>query len=95
MSVAVKTPLVKIQVNEGKKRKLYLVSKDAAHAVEALLGRLDESEGGGSIPATELFPDLKDSQKTPGIALRGVRLRLGLTQKQMSEKTGIRKFYPI
>ena len=89
MSVAAKMPLIKIQVNEGKKRKLYLVPKDAAHAVEAILDRLDESEDSGSIPATELFPDLKDPQKTAGIALRGVRIRLGLTQEQMSEKTGI------
>lgn len=39
--------------------------------------------------ATELFPDLSDPKKTPGIALRGVRYRLGLTQKQMAEKIGV------
>lgn len=89
MSVAVKTLLIKIQVDEGKKRKLYLVPKDAAHAVEAILDRLDESEDSGSIPATELFPELKDSKKAAGIALHGVRLRLGLTQKQMADKVGI------
>jgi DNA-binding XRE family transcriptional regulator len=89
MSVAAKTLLISIQINKGKKRKLYLVPKDTAHAVEAMLDRLDESDDNGSIPATELFPDLKDPQKTAGIALRGVRLRLGITQKQMAEKTKI------
>lgn len=88
MSVVVKTPLIKIAVNEGKKRKLYLVPKETAHAVEALLSQLDESDE-GFIPATELFPDLGDLKKTPGIALRGVRLRLNLTQKEMAEKIGV------
>lgn len=85
MSVVVKAPLIKIEVNEGKKRKLYLVPKDMANAVEMLLGKLDESNE-GFIPATDLFPDLADPKKTPGIALRGVRLRLELTQKEMAKK---------
>src|SRR6185312_13196900 len=88
MSGAVKTPLIKIEVGEGKKRKLYLVHKKTAAAVEMILNRLDESDE-GSVQASELFPDLGDPQKTPGIALRGVRLRMGMTQKQMAEKIGV------
>jgi len=88
MPVAAKTPLIKIEVSEGRKRKLYLVPKDAAHAVETLLSQLDESDE-GFIPATDLFPDLGDSKKTPGIALRGVRLRMELTQKEMAEKIDV------
>lgn len=85
MSVAVKTHLIKIEVSEGKKRKLYLVSEENAHAVQTLLGQLDESHD-KAVPATDLFPDLADPKKTPGIALRGIRLRLDLTQKEMAEK---------
>lgn len=88
MSVVVKAPLIKIEVNEGKKRKLYLVPKEMANAVELLLGKLDESNE-GFIPATDLFPDLADPKKTPGIALRGVRLRLELTQKEMAKRIGV------
>jgi DNA-binding XRE family transcriptional regulator len=88
MSVAVKTPLIKIEIREGKKRKLYLVPEKAAQAVRTILEKLDESED-GSIPASELFPDLADATKTPGIALRGVRLRLGLTQKEMAKKINV------
>jgi DNA-binding XRE family transcriptional regulator len=88
MSVVVKTPLIKIEVNEGRKRKLYLVPKETANAVEMLLNQLDESPG-GSVPATGLFPDLGDPAKTPGIALRGVRLRNELTQKEMAQKIGV------
>lgn len=88
MLAVAKKPLIKIAVNEGKKRKLYLVPKEAAQAMVTLLDRLDERDG-GSIPATELFPNLGDPKKTPGIALRGVRLRLERTQKEMAEKIGV------
>ncbi len=88
MSVVAKMPLIKIEISEGKKKKLYLVPKDAAQAVETLLGQLDESDE-GFIDATELFPDLADPTKTPGIALRGVRLRLEMTQKEMAAKIGM------
>ena len=88
MSVAVKMPLIKIEVTEGRKRKLYLVPKETAKAVQTLLGQLDEGDE-GSIPATELFPDLADSKRTPGIALRGVRLRMDLTQNEMAEQIGV------
>lgn len=88
MSAVAKTPLIKIEVTAGKKRKLYLVSPESAYAVETLLGQLNKSED-GFIPATDLFPDLGDPKKTPGIALRGVRLRLGLTQKEMAHKIDV------
>jgi DNA-binding XRE family transcriptional regulator len=88
MSAPAKTPLIKIKVSDGNKTKLYLVPKKAAHAVEALLDQLDESDT-ESIPAGEIFPQLNDPTKTPGIALRGVRLRLELTQKEMAEKIGV------
>lgn len=88
MSVVVKMPLIKIEIVEGNKRKLYLVSPESAQAVQTLLGQLDKTTG-DSIPATELFPDLADPKKTPGIALRGVRLRLDLTQKEMAKKIDV------
>ena len=88
MSVVVKMPLIKIEIVEGNKRKLYLVSPESAQAVQTLLGQLDKTTE-DSIPATELFPDLADPKKTPGIALRGIRLRLDLTQKEMAKKIDV------
>ena len=70
MSEAVKMPLIKIEISEGKKTKLYLVPKSAANAVATLLDGLDESEE-GSIPAEDIFPDLKDLSKHPMITFRG------------------------
>lgn len=42
MSVAEKMPLTKIEVSQGKKRKLYLVSTTDAAAAEVILARWDE-----------------------------------------------------
>ena len=88
MSVVAKTPLIKIEFSEGKRRKLYLLTEESAGAFKTLLNQLDQSDE-GFIPATEHFPDFGDSKKTPGIALRGVRHRLGLTQKKMATKIGV------
>jgi len=88
MLVAAKVPLIKIEYSEGKKRKSYLLSKESALAVKTILNKLDQSED-GYVLATELFPDLSDPKKTPSIALRGVRRRLNLTQKEMAEKIGV------
>lgn len=88
MLVAAKVPLIKIEFFEGKKRKSYLLSEESALAVKTILNKLDQSED-GYVPAAELFPDLADPKKTPGIALRGVRRRLNLTQKEMAERIAV------
>jgi len=87
MSVAAKTPRIKIQVVDGKSRRLFLVTKETARVLSRFLESAENEES--SIPAEVLFPELNDSSKTPGIALRGVRLRLGLNQKTMAEKIGV------
>jgi DNA-binding XRE family transcriptional regulator len=50
-------------------------------AITAILGAADES-----LPLAEVFPDLH-----PGSAIRGLRLREGLTQKQLAEVLGIKR----
>ena len=87
MSVAVKMHLIKIEITEGKKQRLYLVPKDAAQAVATLLKGFDKAEK--SIDARELYPELNDPVKRAAIAFHGTRLRLGLTQKEMAEKLGL------
>jgi DNA-binding XRE family transcriptional regulator len=90
MSVAVKTPLIKIEVSQGKKRKLYLVSASDAAAVEAILIRLDESASDEDfVDASVLYPHLKDPIQGPAASFHGIRLRHGLTQKQMAHKIGV------
>ena len=90
MSEAAKTPLIKIEVSQGRRRKLYLVSKEDAAAVEAVLARMDESEVDENfVDARELYPHLTDPVKGPAASFLGTRLRLGLTQKEMAEKIDV------
>lgn len=90
MSGAVKMPLTKIEITEKGKSKLYLVSKEEARAVETILKSLDERGSDGDfIAAEDLYPELKDPIKGPALSFHGIRLRHGLTQKQLAEKIGI------
>ncbi|MBM4274120.1 MAG: helix-turn-helix transcriptional regulator [Deltaproteobacteria bacterium] len=50
-------------------------------AVTAILGEEDES-----LPLEEVFPDLH-----PGSAIRGLRLREGLTQEQLARLLGVKR----
>jgi len=58
-----------------------------AKAIDALksLGFVDASE---TIPWRDLFPEYKD-EELPGVCLSGSRLKEGMTQKRLSELTGI------
>ena len=58
-----------------------------AKAIEALkpLGFVDASD---SVPWRELFPEYED-EELPGVCLAGSRLKEGMTQKELSEMTGI------
>jgi DNA-binding XRE family transcriptional regulator len=92
MSVLVKTRLTKIEISEGKKRKLYLVPKEVAQGMSVLLEGFTEKrdqDDEGSIDAFDLYPDLKDPVKRAAIVFQGIRTRLGLTQKEMGEKLGL------
>ena len=54
------------------------------------LGLIDASEGetGDFAPWREVFPEITD-EKLPGACLRGARYKEGITQRQLSELTGI------
>ena len=58
-----------------------------AKAIEALkpLGFVDASD---AVPWRELFPEYED-EELPGVCLAGSRLKEGMTQKELSEMTGI------
>ncbi len=92
MSEAVKVRLTKIEISEGKKRKLYLVPNETSRAVSTLLDGLTAktyADEASSVDVFDLYPDLKDSTKRAGIVFHGIRLREGLSQKQMGEKVGL------
>lgn len=88
MSAVAKTLLIEIQIKDGKKKKTYFVAPEVAMTVTHLLQVLEANKS-DSIPAEEVFPDLKDPIKRPAIAFRGMRARLGLTQADMGKKLGL------
>ncbi|OFZ80874.1 MAG: hypothetical protein A2583_04630 [Bdellovibrionales bacterium RIFOXYD1_FULL_53_11] len=91
MSVAVKMRLTKIEISAENKSKLYLVPKETAQAVSTLLDGYSEKneEEKGTIDATDLYPHLKDPIRRIATVFQGIRLRSGLTQKEMGKKIGI------
>lgn len=88
MPALAKTPRIKIEFTDGKSRRLYLVPRETALIVRDILESA-ETKDDDFVSAQEIFPDLADPKKTPGIALRGVRLRLGLNQKAMAGRIGV------
>src|SRR5690242_6618469 len=61
----------------------FKVSREKARALLIIFASDDDEE---SVPASEVFPDLADDKKRPGIVLRGLRERDELTQAQLAEK---------
>ena len=62
--------------------------KPAAIArLRKLANELGAQEVNDNISAADIFPDLATNR--PGVALRGIRSREGLTQVQLAEKVGI------
>ena len=61
--------------------------ENKAKAIDALksLGFVDASD---TIPWRDLFPEYQD-EELPGVCLSGSRLKEGMTQKRLSELTGI------
>ena len=50
---------------------------------------LEKSVTGGSLPAEEIFPDLKDPEKRVGVIFRGIRFKNNLTQDEVAKRLGI------
>lgn len=88
MSEAVKKPLIKIQIENGKNPQLYLVPNEKAKAIRELLADYCE-EPSDLIDLNEVFPDLKDPSRRPGIIFRGIRIKKNLTQEEMAKKLKI------
>jgi DNA-binding XRE family transcriptional regulator len=63
----------------------YLLPDDKIRRIQEALSAILEAEG-ESLPLEEVFPDLH-----PGSAIRGLRLREGLTQEQLAHLLGVKR----
>ena len=92
MSGAVKMRHTEITIKQGKETTKFKLPLEAGRGLLNLLRGLqekDEDADEGSVPASEVFPDLKDAEKRVGIIFRGIRSKNNLTQAEVAERLGI------
>lgn len=91
MSGAVKMRRTEITIKQGGETMKFELSLEAGRGLVSLLRSLKnaQSEGEVSLPASEVFPDINDSEKRIGIVFRGIRIKRGLTQSEVADRLGI------
>ncbi len=86
---------VTLKTSAHKPRK-FLVSAALGRKLEALLQRELKTASAAKkdfIPAAAVFPEAFDALQGPAMALRGLRQRESLTQRQLAEMLGIRQHH--
>ncbi len=73
---------------EGKRKRLFLVPKDKAENVAALLREYETEE---TVPADEVFKELHARYGKVGTIIRGYRVRDELSQVELAKKISIRQ----
>jgi DNA-binding XRE family transcriptional regulator len=93
MSGAAKMRHTEITIKRGKETTKFKIPLEAGRGLVDFLRGLQEkvvgSDGQESVPASEVFPDLKDPAKRVGIIFRGIRSKHDLTQAEVAERLGI------
>lgn len=72
------------------KPKTYILPRYIGEELQAYMEAQADQE---RIPAENIFPDTFDTAKGPAIALRGLRYRENLTQKELAKKIGIHQHH--
>lgn len=62
---------------------------EAGRGLVHFLQGLQSASQGDSVPAEEVFPDIKDPEKRIGIVFRGIRFKHGLTQAEVAKRLGL------
>lgn len=80
-----------VEITIGKSRpRLFLVPKEKAQGLVQVLKEFEISDNTtGFVEVNEVFPELADDKKRPAAALRGARLKEGLSQVALAEKLGV------
>lgn len=76
---------IEIVFTVGRRHTLYLVPKEKAKGLESLL---DDYRMDDFIPADEVFADLYSKYGRTGTAVRGFRVRDGLSQVELAKSLG-------
>jgi DNA-binding XRE family transcriptional regulator len=78
-----------VTITEGKKTMRFHIPVAAGRGLVTLMSEFQEKLDQDSVPANEVFPDLKDPEKRIGIVFRGIRFKNGLTQADVAKQLGI------
>lgn len=90
MSETAKVRRTEITITEGKKTTKFQLSAEAGRGLLTLLKGLEnDTSDNDSVPAEEIFPDLKDPAKRIGIIFRGIRFKNNLTQIELAKILGL------
>ena len=89
MSGAAKMRLTEITVRQGNETTKFKLSLRAGRGLLSLLRNLQDDSNDDSVPAEEVFPDIRDPQKRIGIIFRGIRFKNDLTQVEVAKRLGI------
>lgn len=75
----------------GRRPQTFIFPSERKSEVTKLLARMQQHDD--SIPAEEVFPQAFDPVQGPAMALRSLRHREGVSQKQLAEMLGIRQHH--
>lgn len=80
---------VRIEVKRKRAMRLFLVPRDRAEGVVKLIQDFEVSENKKTLSWREPVSDLIESYTEPGVALRGARIKAGLSQNELATKLGM------
>lgn len=89
MSGAVKMRHTEITIKQGAETTKFKFPLEAGHGLLSFLSSLQNKSNESSLPAEDVFPNIKDPAKRIGIIFRGIRYKHNLTQVELAQKLGL------
>lgn len=89
MSGAVKMRHTEITIKQGREITKFRFPLEAGRGLVHFLQGLQNASDKDSVPAEEVFPDIKDPGKRIGIIFRGIRFKHSLTQAEVAKRLGL------
>lgn len=89
MSGAVKVRHTEITIKQGLETTKFKLPQEAGRSLLNFLRSLQIDPDERTVPAEDVFPDIKDPAKRIGIIFRGIRFKHNLTQTEVAKRLGI------
>jgi DNA-binding XRE family transcriptional regulator len=89
MSGAVKMRHTEITIKQGNETTKFKFPLEAGRGLLNFLLSLQTNSNAESLPAEDVFPNIKDPAKRIGIIFRGIRFKHNLTQAEVAKKLGL------